>query len=99
MPKRENAELEKKDIILFKGDWAELDLLLAASKTKITPTQFIRHLVHNKIASIKSRSQDKHQQVETPDVLAGTDLSDLPHTDDYPSGPSTGPVPVRASKP
>lgn len=79
MPKRDSAELEKKDIILFKGDWVELDLLLAASK--ITVTQFIRHLVHNKIAQIKSRTQDQHQQVDTPDVLADTDLSDLPHLD------------------
>lgn len=97
MPKRDTAELEKKDIILVKGDWAELDLLLAP--TKITVTQFIRHLVHNKIAQIKSRGQDQHKQVETPDVLAGTDISDLPHTDGYPSGPSTGPVTTRASKP
>lgn len=96
MPKRDVAELEKKDIILFKGDWANLDLILAGSK--ITVTQFIRHLVHNKIAQINSRTQDQHKQVETPDVLADTDLSDLPHVDGYPSGPSTGPVPSRESK-
>lgn len=75
MGRKVTAELEKKDIILFKGDWAELDAILAPRK--ITVTQFIRELVHRKLMQIKAAAQDTHKVVETPDVLGDADLADL----------------------
>lgn len=54
MGRRAEEPLEKKDIILFKGDWAELEAILAPRKVK--PTVFIRHLVRKKILEIKERT-------------------------------------------
>lgn len=73
MGKKNRAELEKKDIILYKGDWADLAAIL--KPRRITPTVFIRELVHRKLLQIKSATQDTHNTLELPDVLADTDLT------------------------
>ncbi len=69
MPKAEKVELEKRDIILYKGDWNELATILKSKR--ITPTFFIRELVHRKLAQIKAAAQDTHQTVEIDDVELG----------------------------
>jgi hypothetical protein len=62
---RKSAEpLEKKDVILFAGDWDELAALLAPFKIK--PTVFIRQLVRKKLAQIKSAAAE--QARPTPEL-------------------------------
>ena len=54
MGRRADEPLEKKDIILFKGDWDKLVAILGPRKVK--PTVFIRALVRNKIREIEARA-------------------------------------------
>ena len=56
MGRRAEEPLEKKDVILFQGDWDRLREILASAK--ITPTQFIRALVRKKIREIEARVND-----------------------------------------
>ena len=54
MGRRAEEPLEKKDIILFKGDWEALRVILAPRK--ITPTVFIRALVRKKLREIEAKT-------------------------------------------
>ncbi len=54
MGRRADEPLEKRDMILFKGDWDKLVAFLSPRKVK--PTVFIRHLVRNKIREIEART-------------------------------------------
>ncbi|HUP79528.1 MAG TPA: hypothetical protein VM260_13335 [Pirellula sp.] len=81
MPKRSRIELERREMLFFKGDWARLDEILRPRK--ISPTQFIRELVHKKIRQIDDRASQNHNSLETIDV--NTDgLSTEPSLTDLP---------------
>lgn len=54
MGRRAEEPLEKKDIILFKGDWEALRNILAPRK--VTPTVFIRALVRKKLREIEAKT-------------------------------------------
>lgn len=73
MGRRADEPLEKKDIILFKGDWDELTAILAPRKVK--PTVFIRALVRQKLNEIKARADIHSKPVAEVDLdkLAGED--------------------------
>lgn len=83
MGKKERVPLEKRDIILYAGDWDELAAILKTRR--ITPTQFIRELVHRKLLQIRSASQDTHNQ-ELPDVELALDADLSPDNDDQSIG-------------
>lgn len=53
MGRKSEEPLEKKDVILFKGDWARLEEILRPRKIK--PTVFIRKLVRQKLQEIEAR--------------------------------------------
>lgn len=74
MGKQNRVPLEKKDIILYEGDWDKLATILAPRKVK--PTYFIRELVHRTIARIEAQAQDTFKTVEisNDDLAAGLDL-------------------------
>jgi hypothetical protein len=61
--KRSEEELEKKLILLYKGDWIRLQEILGR---RITPTEFIRRVVRRTI----NRAYEKRNQVarSTEDV-------------------------------
>jgi hypothetical protein len=54
MGRKAEEPLEKKDVILFLGDWERLATILAPRKVK--PTVFIRRLVRRTIESIEARA-------------------------------------------
>ena len=54
MARKSDEPLEKRDVILFKGDWEELVSYLAP--LKVRPTVFIRMLVRKKILEIRERA-------------------------------------------
>lgn len=75
MPRTSEKPLEKrKNLILVKGDWQRLERVLAPAG--ITPTLFIRELVHKTLARLEARMQDAARPVETPDDLPELDLPD-----------------------
>jgi hypothetical protein len=75
MGRKAEAPLEKKDVILFLGDWDRLAAILAPRKVK--PTVFIRRLVRRTIESIEARAALMAQP--TPDIP-----DDLLHIDEPP---------------
>lgn len=64
MARKSSVPLEKKDVILFEGDWDELTAYLAPLKIK--PTVFIRALVHKKLLEIRAKAAE--QQRPTPEL-------------------------------
>jgi len=72
MPRRASEPLEKKDIILFRGDWDELAAILAPLKIK--PTVYIRALVRKNLIRIRAAAAEKARP--TPE-LSDADLRDL----------------------
>lgn len=81
MARKAAEPLEKKDIILFQGDWDELAAILAPFKIK--PTVFIRQLVRKKLAQIKSAAAERAQP--TPE-LTDDDLDFSDATESSESG-------------
>lgn len=65
MPRRETEKLERRDIMLYAGDWEELRLLLAA--TRVTPTAFVRALVRRTIRRIQAAKAGEERPVEDID--------------------------------
>ena len=65
MARKATVPLELKKLYFYKGDWEELTSILAARN--ITPSAFIRELVHRKLATIRALAVDTHSQVELPD--------------------------------
>lgn len=72
MPRRASEPLEKKDIILFKGDWEELATILAPHKIK--PTVYIRMLVRKNLNRIRSAAAEAAQPIPE---LTDDDIRDL----------------------
>jgi len=72
MGRRESEPLEKKDIILFHGDWDRLAAILAP--VRIKPTVFIRHLVRKKILEIEAKAGLEAKPVAE---LTDDDLAEL----------------------
>lgn len=66
MPKKSRIDLERRELLLFKGDWDRLDEILRPRK--IAPTQFIRELIHKKLRQIDDRASQTHKNLETIDV-------------------------------
>jgi len=62
MPRRESEALERHDIVLYKGDWEDLRVLLAS--TRVTPTAFIRALVRRTIRRIEATKAGMERPVE-----------------------------------
>lgn len=78
MSLKERLPLEKrKNLLLYVGDWERLERILAPSK--ISPTKFIRELVHRSLNRIEARAQDSFKNVEIndDDLSAVTSDSDL----------------------
>jgi hypothetical protein len=72
MGRKAEEPLEKKDVILFLGDWDRLATILAPRKVK--PTVFIRRLVRRTIESIEARAALMAHS--TPDI--SSDDLDIP---------------------
>lgn len=66
MPRKARIELERREMLFFKGDWNSLDLILRPRK--ISVTQFVRELVHKKLRQIEDRASQTHNPLETIDV-------------------------------
>lgn len=78
MARRSPTPLEKKDVILYEGDWDELASYLTPRKIK--PTVFIRELVHKKVLQIRAASAEQHRPTPelTDDDIASLGLDTLP---------------------
>jgi hypothetical protein len=63
MARRAEEPLEKRLILLFKGDWVALERLLAG---RMTPTEFIRRSVRRTIRKAAQRVELTERN--TPDV-------------------------------
>lgn len=68
----EREPLERKDAVLFKGDWATLQELLAG--TRVKPTEFIRVLVRRTIRRIQATRAGMERPVEDIDERLITEL-------------------------
>lgn len=72
MGRKASRPLEKKDIILYEGDWDRLAEILGP--TKIKPTVFIRELVRKTIARIEAKAAETHRPVTE---IKDDDLGDI----------------------
>lgn len=72
MPRRETEKLERRDIVLYKGDWEDLRILLAS--TRVTPTAFIRALVRRTIRRIEAAKAGAERPVEDIDEQLVTNV-------------------------
>lgn len=66
MPKKSRIDLERREMLFFKGDWERLNEILRPKK--ISPTHFIRELVHKKLRQIDDRASQTHNPLEIIDV-------------------------------
>lgn len=66
MGRRAGEKLERKDVVLYDGDFDRLRELLAA--THVTPTEFIRRLVRRTILRIEAARAGAERPVEDIDV-------------------------------
>ena len=67
MPRKSSGEkLERKDLILYAGDWDRLGELLAP--TRVTRTEFIRRLVRKTILRIEAARAGIERPVEDIDA-------------------------------
>lgn len=64
--------LERRDMILYRGDWEELQELLAG--TRIKPTTFIRMLVRRTIRRIQAAKAGVERPVEGIDERLVSDI-------------------------
>lgn len=62
MARREGEKLERRDMVLYVGDWDELGELLAP--TRITRTEFIRLLLRRTIRRIQAAKAGMERPVE-----------------------------------
>lgn len=66
MGKRAKFELERREMLFYKGEWERLREILAPRK--LSPTEFVRELVHKKLRQIEDRANSIQQSMGTIDV-------------------------------